>query len=157
MQTEPSRHLRELMTLVKVARTYIKGCASGVHISFGRRVKMNRQGCTNAHTHTHTIICLLHFLITVTIGGPPVRIYLLPLLPPIHLPPLPRSLTPLLPGSQATIGPDSPLTLLQRQDKRNFSRKENIWPPPHTKQTLYIMVSICVCVCFCGCEESEDY
>lgn len=93
--------------------------------------------------HTHTIICLLHFLITVTIGGPPVRIYLLPLLPPIHLP---RSLTPLLPGSQATIGPDSPLTLLQRQDKRNFSRKKNIWPPPHTKQTLYIMVSICVCV-----------
>lgn len=103
------------------------------------------------HTHTQTIISLLHSLIMVTIGGPPVRIYLSPLLPPIHLSSLPRPPRPLLPGSRATMGPGSPLTLLQRRDKRNFSRKENIWPPPHTKQTLYIMAARqCVCWRVCG-------
>lgn len=40
------------------------------------------------HKHTQSIISLLHFLIMVTMGGPPVRIYLFPLLPPIHLSPL---------------------------------------------------------------------
>lgn len=42
------------------------------------------------HKRTQTVISLLRFLITVTMGGPPVRIYLSPLLPPILLSPLPR-------------------------------------------------------------------
>lgn len=116
-----------LMTLVKVTGTYIGGCACTVQCIY----HLGRM-----HKHTQTIISLLYFLITVTIGGPLVRIYLSPLLPPIHFAPPPQ---PLLPGSRATMGPGSPLTWLQRQDKRNFSRKDSIWPPPHSKQTLYIL------------------
>lgn len=76
-----------VMILVEVTRTYIEGCACTVHVSSGRG-GTNKQA--RMYKHTQTIISLLHFLIMVTIGGPPVRIYLTPLPPPIHLSPLPH-------------------------------------------------------------------
>lgn len=138
--TDGGRNFCTVMTLVEVTGTYMEGCACAAHIPCGRW-GTNKQ--TRMHRRTQTVISLLRFLITVTMGGPPVRIYLSPLLPPILLSPLPPFPPPaplLLPGSRATKGPSSPLASLRRQDKRNFSCRENIWPPPHTKQTLYITV-----------------
>lgn len=129
-----------LMTLVKVTGTYIGGCACTVQCIY----HLGRM-----HKHTQTVISLLYFLITVTIGGPPVRIYLSPLLPPIHFAPLPHPRTHSFQGVGLQWA-QAPLSLGCKDRIREILAAKRAYGLHRTANKPYTF-------CVCSREKGEDY